>query len=70
MAISRDQIGAHRPVWQTSLVNPDFTEYARLCGGEGFRADSGDELEGASEAAIAVKGRPSLVEVLVSARDV
>ena len=68
--ISREQIGAQRPVWQTSLVNPGFAEYARLCGGEGFRVDSPDELESALEAAIAVTGKPSLVEVIVSARDV
>ena len=29
--ISKEQIGALRPVWQTELVNPDFAEYARLC---------------------------------------
>ena len=33
-----------RPVWQTSLVNPDFAEYARLCGGEGFSVRTADEL--------------------------
>ncbi len=68
--ISREQIGAYRPVWQTSLVNPNFADYARNCGGEGFRVDSPDELEAALTAAIAVKGKPSLVEVIVSARDV
>ena len=26
--ISREQLGAIRPVWQTELVNPDFAEYA------------------------------------------
>ena len=25
--ISKEQIGALRPVWQTELVNPDFAEY-------------------------------------------
>ena len=33
--ISREQLGAIRPVWQTNLVNPDFAEYARLCGAAG-----------------------------------
>ena len=68
--ISREQIGAYRPVWQTSLVNPDFAEYARLCGGEGFRVEDPADLEQALTAAIAVKDKPSLVEVMVSARDV
>jgi len=68
--ISREQIGAYRPVWQTSLVNPNFADYARNCGGEGFRVESPDDLEAALTAAIAVKGKPSIVEVIVSARDV
>jgi thiamine pyrophosphate-dependent acetolactate synthase large subunit-like protein/nitrite reductase/ring-hydroxylating ferredoxin subunit len=68
--ISREQIGAYRQVWQTSLVNPNFAEYARNCGGEGFKVDSADELEKALAAALEVKGKPSLVEVRVSARDV
>jgi thiamine pyrophosphate-dependent acetolactate synthase large subunit-like protein/nitrite reductase/ring-hydroxylating ferredoxin subunit len=68
--ISREQIGAYRHVWQTSLVNPDFAEFARSCGGEGFRVTSADQLEAALTAALAVKGKPSLVEVVVSARDV
>ena len=68
--ISREQIGAYRPVWQTSLVNPDFADFARSCGGEGFRVEDADDLEDALTAAIAVKDKPSLVEVVVSARDV
>ncbi len=68
--ISREQIGALRPVWQTNLVNPDFAEFARLCGGHGFRADSPDELLPALEAGLAVTDGPAIVEVRVSARDV
>ena len=34
--ISREQLGAIRPVWQTSLVNPDFAEFATSCGAAGF----------------------------------
>ena len=68
--ISREQIGAYRPVWQTSLVNPNFAEYATLCGGEGFRVERPEDLEEALTAALAVKGKPSLVEVITSARDV
>ena len=68
--ISREQIGALRQVWQTSLVNPDFAEFARICGGQGFRADAPEELEPALKAALAVTDGPSLVEVRVSARDV
>ncbi len=68
--ISREQIGAIRPVWETSLVNPDFAEYARLCGGAGFRVDTRDELEPALRAALEVDEGPALVEVSTSARAV
>ena len=66
--ISREQVSALRPVWQTSLVNPDFAEFARLCGGEGFRVDEPEELEGALQVALAVEGKPSLVQVRTSPR--
>jgi thiamine pyrophosphate-dependent acetolactate synthase large subunit-like protein/nitrite reductase/ring-hydroxylating ferredoxin subunit len=67
--ISREQVTDLRPIWQTSLVNPDFAEFARLCGGEGFKADTRQELEKALADALAVEGRPSMVEVRISARD-
>ena len=66
--ISREQVGAMRPVWQTSLVNPDFAAYAELCGGTGFRVDHPDELSTALQAALAVEDGPSLVEVVTSGR--
>ncbi len=61
--ISREQVGALRPVWQTSLVNPDFARFAENCGGVGFRASEPQELEEALAGALAVNDRPSLVEV-------
>ncbi len=66
--ISREQIGELRPVWHTSLVNPDFAAYADLCGGAGFRVDSGDQLDEVLAAALAVTDRPVLVEVRTSGR--
>ncbi len=66
--ISRDQVGALRPVWQTSLVNPDFAAFARNCGGVGFRVEDPDDLEDALSSALAVKGGPSLVEVITAGR--
>ena len=65
--ISREQIGALRPVWQTSLVNPDFAEYARLCGGHGWRVDQPGGLREALDAALDVTDGPSLVEVTTAA---
>lgn len=68
--ISREQVSALRPVWQTALVNPDFAAYARLCGAEGFRVEHADDVGPALEAAMAVTDGPSLVEIVTSARDV
>jgi thiamine pyrophosphate-dependent acetolactate synthase large subunit-like protein/nitrite reductase/ring-hydroxylating ferredoxin subunit len=66
--ISREQVSALRPVWQTDLVNPDFAAYAELCGGRGFRVETPDELEDAVEAALAVEDGPSMLEIRVSPR--
>jgi pyruvate oxidase len=68
--ISREQVGALRPVWQTRLVNPDFAQFARLCGGRGWRVEQPQDLGPALEEAMAVEGGPALVEVVTSARDV
>ncbi len=59
-------MGALRPIWQTSLVNPDFARFAENCGGHGFRVEDPADLEEAIAAAIAVEDAPSLVEVSTS----
>jgi thiamine pyrophosphate-dependent acetolactate synthase large subunit-like protein len=66
--ISREQVSALRPVWQTDLVNPDFAAYAELCGGRGFRAETPEELAPAIAAALAVEDGPSMLEIRVSPR--
>jgi thiamine pyrophosphate-dependent acetolactate synthase large subunit-like protein len=68
--ISREQLGAIRPVWETNLVNPDFCQYARLCGGTGFSVRTPGELRPALEAALAHVDGPSLVEIHSSSKDV
>jgi thiamine pyrophosphate-dependent acetolactate synthase large subunit-like protein len=68
--ISREQLGAVRPVWETALVNPSFASYAELCGARGFSVATADELRPALEAAFAVEHGPSLVEIQASSRDV
>ncbi|MDF1595379.1 MAG: thiamine pyrophosphate-binding protein [Acidimicrobiia bacterium] len=65
--ISREQVGALRPIWGTSLVNPDFAEYARLCGARGWRVDRPEDLRQAITAALAVTDGPTLVEVTTTA---
>lgn len=68
--ISREQLGAIRPVWETSLVNPDFAQFAELCGGRGFTVRTKEELDAALSAAFAITDGPSLVEIHSSSRDV
>jgi thiamine pyrophosphate-dependent acetolactate synthase large subunit-like protein/nitrite reductase/ring-hydroxylating ferredoxin subunit len=60
--ISKEQLAGRLPVWQTSLVNPDFAEYARLCGATGIPVHSADELDEAMKALFAAAG-PALLHV-------
>jgi thiamine pyrophosphate-dependent acetolactate synthase large subunit-like protein/nitrite reductase/ring-hydroxylating ferredoxin subunit len=64
--IAKEQRAAQWDVWQTSLHNPDFAEYARLCGAYGVRVSSRDDLDGAIRAALAHDG-PALVDVVSDA---
>jgi len=67
--ISREQISAIRPVWQTELVNPDFAAFARSCGAFGRRASTLAEFEEAFAEALATDG-PALIEVATSSLEV
>lgn len=48
---------------RASLNNPDFAEYAKLCGGYGFRASNPDKVIRAIEAGLNGEG-PAIVEIL------
>jgi thiamine pyrophosphate-dependent acetolactate synthase large subunit-like protein/nitrite reductase/ring-hydroxylating ferredoxin subunit/rubredoxin len=61
--ISKEQRAGHFPVWQTSLVNPDFAVYAESCGALGIRVTEAPELDEAIQRALDHDG-PSLVEVV------
>ena len=61
--ISKEQQAGQWPVWQTSLQNPDFAEYARLCGGYGERVTEAEKLDQVMADAIAHQG-PALVEII------
>jgi thiamine pyrophosphate-dependent acetolactate synthase large subunit-like protein len=61
--ITKEQRAGHFKVWQTSLHNPDFCEYAQACGALGIRVDVPGELDDALAAALAHEG-PVLVEVI------
>ena len=60
--ISKEQRAAEHDVWQTSLVNPDFADFARLCGAKGTRVTHAGDLVPAIEDSINHAG-PALVEV-------
>ena len=64
--ISKEQRAGEWQVWQTALSNPNFAEYATLCGGLGIRVGSPDQLDAALTPALAHDG-PSLVEILTDA---
>ena len=61
--ITKEQRAGHFKVWQTSLHNPDFCEYARSCGALGIRVDVPGDLDDGLAAALAHDG-PVLVEVI------
>ncbi|MGI9645010.1 MAG: thiamine pyrophosphate-binding protein, partial [Ilumatobacteraceae bacterium] len=64
--ISKEQRAAAHDVWQTSLHNPPFGEFAQLCGAFGARVGRADQLDAALAAAFAHYG-PALVEVVTDA---
>ena len=61
--ISKEQRAGRWDVWQTTLHNPNFSEYARLCGAMGVRVTNVEELDDALTGAIEHNG-PSLVEII------
>ncbi len=61
--ISKEQRAGEWEVWQTSLHNPDFAQYAELCGALGIRVTDAAQLDASLERAFAHDG-PALVEVM------
>jgi pyruvate oxidase len=64
--ISKEQRAGDWDVWQTALHNPNFGEYAQLCGAWGRRVERREDLENTMAEALAHKG-PSLVEIITDA---
>jgi thiamine pyrophosphate-dependent acetolactate synthase large subunit-like protein len=60
--ISKEQRAAHLDVWQTTLVNPDFAQFAELCGAFATTVSDRAELDDQLPPAIDHNG-PSLVHV-------
>ena len=61
--ISKEQRSGEWEVWQTSLHNPNFAEYANLCGALGIRVTEASQLDDALAEAMNHPG-PSTVEIL------
>jgi thiamine pyrophosphate-dependent acetolactate synthase large subunit-like protein len=60
--ISLEQRNAHYDVWETSLVNPSFADFAKLCGTNAVRLTNPDTLEQDLQNAISQKGA-CLIEI-------
>ena len=61
--ISKEQRGVELPVWATELVNPNFAEFARMCGGFGLRVRHNDEVRDGLEQLAAHEGA-GILEVM------
>ncbi len=61
--ISKEQRADQLDVWQTTLHNPNFADYATNCGALGIRVSELSELEPALKQAFAHPG-PALIEVI------
>lgn len=61
--ISKEQMAGNWEVWQTSLHNPSFAEFAEICGGRGIKVTKIEDLEPAIIDAANYQG-PSIVEII------
>ena len=61
--ITKEQRAVEMAVWQTSLHNPDFSEYARICGAHGRQVTRREQLDEVIADALAFPG-PALVEII------
>jgi len=61
--ITKEQLAGNWDVWQTSLHNPNFSEYVNSCGGLGLRVNSKDELQVSLPKVLSHKGF-ALLEIM------
>jgi len=64
--ISKEQRAGHFEVWKTELHNPNFAEYAELCGAKGIRVTDPAKLDDALAEARDHDG-PAMVEIMTDA---
>jgi thiamine pyrophosphate-dependent acetolactate synthase large subunit-like protein len=60
--IGKEQLAADFPVWHTSLHNPDWAEYARLCGATGIKATRRADLDDAMTSLFSASG-PAMLHI-------
>jgi pyruvate oxidase len=61
--ISKEQRGVQLSVWQTSLVNPNFSQFAQLCGGWGKRITRNNDIRAGLQELAAIDG-PGILEII------
>ncbi|MFT7453008.1 MAG: pyruvate oxidase, partial [Patescibacteria group bacterium] len=61
--ISKEQRAGEFDVWATSLVNPNFADYANNCGAKGIRVSEQKDLATAMRSILEHDG-PALLEVI------
>lgn len=64
--ISKEQRAGQWPVWETSLHNPSFAAFAKICGAYGHKVSRSVDVEAALAKALAIQG-PALVEIMTDA---
>ncbi|MEM2873218.1 MAG: thiamine pyrophosphate-binding protein [Nitrososphaerales archaeon] len=52
------------PEFATNLTNPNFADFAKSCGGDGYRVEKPEELDSALEKAFSSK-KPVIVDVII-----
>lgn len=60
-----DEVWKSNPKYDTGLHNPDFAEYAKLCGGQGRTVTSPDEHDDALLWALS-NGKPTMLNVIIN----
>jgi len=61
--ISKEFLSDNKEAWHTSLHNPGFADYAKLCGGEGILIKNLDDLEIGIKKGLESK-KASIVEII------
>lgn len=67
--ITKEQNLAKYPVWETTLCNPDFSQYAKACNSLAFRVSDAETLKDSLKKAIEHNG-PVLVEILANPKQI